>query len=376
MMSGAYLVSLFARLPYGTAIEYGIVPEHPDPISLIAALFLHVNGFHLLFNAALLWFFGRNVEAALGSAVFAACYLLGGLAANLAQIGAVLLFLPSQQDLPIVGASGAIAVVMGAFAALFPHARLGRSGVVSEDGAAPRTMPVSWMWGVWIAFQVYGVARSVLGLPQPVGVWGHAAGFAVGLGAASAFRYRHPRKRPEGGASTAQQPLDASKRLLPLLTLSLDPAEILSAAEALERQDFLEETKSGVLRALALSLEHRAPETAWQAYRWLEERHEEGEISPQKRLDAAQLLASAGNAEAAWMILKQIPRSAPPETAAQSLLAAARIFGSRMSDPSRAEDALRLIESRYAQTQTAAFVSVERERLKSLNITQNKGREL
>ena len=88
-------------------------------LTLITHMFLHGGWFHIIGNMWFLWVFGDNVEDAMGSARFIAFYLLSGLAAAAAQI----ISEPSAA-VPMVGASGAIGGVMGAYARLYPHARI------------------------------------------------------------------------------------------------------------------------------------------------------------------------------------------------------------------------------------------------------------
>lgn len=100
-------------------IRHGIVPDRLHSINLITSMFLHGGWLHVLGNMWFLWIYGRNVEDILGSGKFLMFYLLCGIVAGLVQV----LFNPYSR-VPTVGASGAIAGVMGAYLIKFPRARI------------------------------------------------------------------------------------------------------------------------------------------------------------------------------------------------------------------------------------------------------------
>ena len=99
--------------------QWGIVPDHLNPLSLFTSMFLHGGWMHILGNMLFLWVFGRNVEDLMGGARFLVFYLICGLAS--AVIHVVTNFFTS---VPTIGASGAIAGVMGAYLIKFPRARI------------------------------------------------------------------------------------------------------------------------------------------------------------------------------------------------------------------------------------------------------------
>jgi len=99
--------------------DWGIVPDNPHVISLFTSMFLHGNWLHVLGNMLFLWVFGRNVEDLIGGTRFLVFYLLCGLAAALVQV-LTNLYSPA----PTVGASGAIAGVMGAYLIKFPRSQI------------------------------------------------------------------------------------------------------------------------------------------------------------------------------------------------------------------------------------------------------------
>lgn len=132
--------------------------------ALFVSLFLHGGLFHLVTNMWVLWIFGNNVEEAWGHLRYAVFYLGGGIAASLAYVA-----LEADQAVPLVGASGAIAAVLGAYLALFPTRRI--LGLV---GFWPVPVPAALFLGLWFVGQFATQDANV--------AWqAHAAGFAVGF---------------------------------------------------------------------------------------------------------------------------------------------------------------------------------------------------
>ena len=142
-------------------------------LRLLTALFIHADWLHLAGNLLFLMIFGLPAERALGSWRFLALYLFGGAVANL--IGALTL---ASTNAPIVGSSGAVSAVVGAYLALFPRARLGLVlplGLFLEFVRIPAPVLI----GFWILLQVlFTFVGPTFGA---VVWWTHIAGFLVGI---------------------------------------------------------------------------------------------------------------------------------------------------------------------------------------------------
>ena len=104
-------------------MEYASVPSEivggNNFHTVITSMFLHGGWMHLLWNMLFLWIFADNIEATIGNFNFLLFYLLGGVAATLAHI-----YFNSQSSIPMVGASGAISAVLGAYIVMFPRSRV------------------------------------------------------------------------------------------------------------------------------------------------------------------------------------------------------------------------------------------------------------
>jgi membrane associated rhomboid family serine protease len=152
--------------------------------NLLTSMFLHGSWMHLLGNMWFLWLFGNNIEDSMTRPRFLAFYLLSGLAAAFAQV----LANPSS-EVPMVGASGAISGVMGAYLVLFPRVRV---FTVVPLGFFIQTMALpAWMMLIyWALLQVAGGVTSIGAEGGGVAFWAHLGGFLAGVVLVKAFERR------------------------------------------------------------------------------------------------------------------------------------------------------------------------------------------
>ncbi|WP_304619492.1 rhomboid family intramembrane serine protease [Paracoccus sediminilitoris] len=141
---------------------------------LLTHMFLHAGLMHLAGNMLFLWIFGDNLEEQMGRLRFLGFYLLAGLVAAGAQIAAAPL-----SDIPMVGASGAIAGVLGGYLLMFPRARVDIL-VIFVVFFKVFTLPACVMLGLWFALQMLG-GFTVDGSGGGVAYWAHAGGFLAGV---------------------------------------------------------------------------------------------------------------------------------------------------------------------------------------------------
>ncbi len=166
-----------------------VIPQGPVPfpiwLTLLTSLFLHEGPLHLAGNMLFLWIYGDNVEEGFGSLRYLIFYLGCGLAGTLAQVAT-----SPDSVIPTLGASGAIAGVMGAYIVWFPYHRVRVLfiRVVVE-------VPAVWVIGLWILIQVWRGFGSLgqLGDVGGVAYLAHVTGAALGV--AVAFLYRSRRRR-------------------------------------------------------------------------------------------------------------------------------------------------------------------------------------
>ena len=170
-----YQLSLQPRQLEAFFLQYGAVPAEITDFrnlpSILTSMFLHGGWGHLIGNMVFLLVFGDNIEDAMGHVSYLLFYLLCGIAAALTQI-----LLNPDSTIPMIGASGAISGVMGAYIVLFPHGKI-RALVFYMVMLVP-----AWiMIGVWFALQLFS-GFSTLGGPDVGGVafWAHVGGFVAG----------------------------------------------------------------------------------------------------------------------------------------------------------------------------------------------------
>src|SRR4029079_8587419 len=160
------------RLPHG-------VHALPWYEGVFTGMFMHASWEHILGNMLFLWIFGNNVEDALGHVPFLIWYLAAGVVAMGTQTVVTLAFAgPGAASVPNIGASGAIAGVLGAYFVLLPRAR-----VLTSIFFIIREIPAVWFLGIWFLLQVW---TGGLELEQPeagggVAFFAHIGGFAFGV---------------------------------------------------------------------------------------------------------------------------------------------------------------------------------------------------
>ncbi len=204
------LVFLFQVLagPAASSIVdlFGIVParmttQWQNPLvalTFVSSMYLHGGWAHLIGNMWYLWIFGDNVEDRMGRGRFFVFYTLCGLVAGVLQIVAA-----PRSTIPMIGASGAIAGVLGAYLLLYPRARV--------STLVPLFFFIRIVWlpaivvlGSWFAMQLLNGLASLSVVVQTGGVawWAHIGGFVAGMVLLPVFRRRGvqpPSRRPAGG---------------------------------------------------------------------------------------------------------------------------------------------------------------------------------
>ena len=151
----------------------------PGPVTYVTYAFLHADWLHLLGNMAFLWVFGDNIEDALGHfkylVFYLACAAFAAFAHALFNVGSAA---------PLIGASGAVAGVVGAYLMLHPRVKLW----ILFLGRIPLRLSALWVLGGWIAFQLFNVFAAAEG--DEVAWWAHIGGFIAGVGLVVVMRRR------------------------------------------------------------------------------------------------------------------------------------------------------------------------------------------
>ncbi len=154
-------------------------------LTVFTSMFVHGGFMHLIGNMLYLWIFGDNIEAAMGSFRFTVFYLLCGVGAALGQV-----LVDARSQIPMIGASGAISGVLGAYLLLYPRAEVETLVLLGYFVRLVR-LPALVVLGLWIILQLFSGLLS-LGAPATggVAVFAHVGGFAVGVVLVGVFKRR------------------------------------------------------------------------------------------------------------------------------------------------------------------------------------------
>jgi membrane associated rhomboid family serine protease len=181
-------VYMYGAIP---AVVFGHVQLPPEFMSLPAygtlfsSMFLHGGWMHLIGNMLYLWIFGNNIEDVMGHGKFIVFYLLCGVLAAMSHA-----LIDPTSEIPMVGASGAIAGVLGAYLLLFPRAQV---YVIIPLGFFSRGMyiPAVFVLGLWFLMQLFSGGMSFGHEGGGVAFFAHIGGFIAGMVLIGLFKHRH-----------------------------------------------------------------------------------------------------------------------------------------------------------------------------------------
>lgn len=184
-----YEMSLPHYLQNRFILHYALVPDRFHLTSLVTSMFLHGGWLHIIGNMWFLWVFGSHVEDLMGSAKFAIFYLACGVISAVVQ-----LFMTFGSPVPTLGASGAIAGVMGAFLLLYPRARV-VTLIFIIIFITTIELPAAVMLVYWFAIQLLSGLTSFGNINSTGGVawFAHVGGFLAGILLLKLFQNKRPR---------------------------------------------------------------------------------------------------------------------------------------------------------------------------------------
>ena len=172
--------------------KYGLIPAERKPVTFITYMFLHGGWFHLLGNLLLFYLAAPFIEDVWGRPLFGGFYLLGGIFAAVIYV-----LRTPESTIPMIGASGAIAAVMGAFLIRYWHVRIKFFYIFAFFVRGTFDAPAWVMLPLWFAMQVFYAALTDSLGPAATGVayWAHIGGFLFGVGVAFAIRHYQVEER-------------------------------------------------------------------------------------------------------------------------------------------------------------------------------------
>jgi membrane associated rhomboid family serine protease len=348
------LAERYAKLSAASLAEqYAFVPAHPKPLAYLTANFLHGGWLHLIGNMWFLWLAGFVLEDAWGRPLYTAVYLVAGAVAL--QFHA---WLNPGSIVPTLGASGAVAALMGAFLVSFPKMKIEMMWIIMFRRYTFKA-PAYALLPLWLLMEVlYG---TLFGSMSGTAHWAHVGGFLFGVVAALAIRYsglEHKMNQAiEEEVSWQNDPeiLQASEMVssgqldeaLPILKdyLARKPDSVDACSLLREihwRKNDIPLYLAYTERLCSLHLAGRQPQAAWQDY---EEFVQQGgvKLPAQTWLDLCRVPEAEGAFERALSEYQKLAAAYPSER--QSLMAqlgVARIYLKRLNRP---KDALRLYEA-------------------------------
>lgn len=167
----------------GTELSSGLYIV-PAEITVLTSMFMHGSFMHLAGNMLYLWIFGNNIEDSMGHFRFILFYLLCGTAAALTQAT-----IDPHSEIPMIGASGAVSGILGAYLLLYPHAKV---LVVIPIIIIIKTfrIPAMFVLGMWFIMQLISSSNTVSG-EGGTAWWAHIGGFVAGIILIPFFKHRH-----------------------------------------------------------------------------------------------------------------------------------------------------------------------------------------
>src|SRR6266478_6921961 len=171
-------------------MKWSVVPAQISAghqlITLLTAMFMHASWSHIIGNMVFLWAFGPQIEDAMGPGRYLGFYLVGGVVAMLAQVG-----LGPSSTVPNLGASGAIAAVMGAFLVTYPRDQI-RAVLIIFVFVRVTLIPAALLIGFWFLIQLFHAGSVAAVQTGGVAYLAHVGGFV--FGAATARLFEGPRR--------------------------------------------------------------------------------------------------------------------------------------------------------------------------------------
>ena len=154
--------------------------QQADWFTFLSSMFMHGGWMHIIGNMWFLWIFGDNVEDSMGPGRYLVFYVLSGIAAAAAQV-----FMDVGSFIPMVGASGAIGGVMGAYIVLYPRVHVHLFIIIFFRSIA---VPAILMLGYWVLMQFWGVYSSMGDAGGGTAFWAHIGGFVAGAALVLVFK--------------------------------------------------------------------------------------------------------------------------------------------------------------------------------------------
>jgi len=374
-------VFVLLELPYwaqgGEGVRpFAFVPGHPSLEALVRSMFSHGGLWHLGLNMLFLWLFGSLAEDVLGPLLFLAFYFGGQLGATFLDVAIAKAFAPAALMVPRVGASGAIAGILGLAAVCFSRVRVKVAYLfgffLMWRGGVARVQ--AWFFlGAWIALQLAGGLHSTwaeANTAQPVGgvaYWAHIGGFAAGIIGAYVLALPARIRRRDllsGMGYGAEEGSERYAGLTEVVRQSPHDAEAwLALARSKEAFGIPEQALEAYARAVRLFLEQREPERAARAYQAILRLDPAFALPPATQFDLAVGLGRAGEYQQALAALQRLLDAYPSSPEAEVALVRAGELAEKIGERAAA---LRYFEELLRRYPHSVWADHARWRIQSL----------
>jgi len=362
------------QVALGKAMPAGFVPGRPSLGDWLLSMFMHGSIFHLLGNMLFLWLFGTLAEDVLGPRLFLACYFAGNAGATILDWLMTAAASPVGLDVPRIGASGAIAGIMGLSAVCFLRTKV-RIGylvglllywkVGTFDVAAPVFLG---LWAGWEVLQ--GTVSSTAGAVGGVAHWAHVGGFLVGLGGAATLGLQKRIAREDlvsgrAGADESVGRFAEAGDLERFVRASPQDAEAWRALGlACEGIGRLTRAKEAYHTAVTLFLaQHRAREAA-EAYESLASYSDGRPIPPELHFDLACGMEELERFDKAYHMFRSAAAQRPgTQEAETALIRAGEIAFTRIHSGEHAGDCYQMLLEQFPYS---PYRALAQERLEQL----------
>lgn len=264
-----------------TVGKYAFTPAHPQPVYYLTANFLHAGWLHLIGNMWFLWLAGLILEDTWGRAVYLVFYLLAG--AFALQVHA---WVNPDSMVPTIGASGAVAALMGAFLVRFPKTKVQMvwmGSILRFYRARKFTAYAYWLLPIWLLMEVF--SGALFGQGSSVAHWAHVGGFVFGMCVAVGLRYSGLEQRTtdaveanttwqaDPGIAQAAESMeqgkldDALSALQSAISAKPDSLDAYSLLQQVYwRKNNLPAYQDAMIKVCQLQIKAQEPELAWQSY--------------------------------------------------------------------------------------------------------------
>jgi membrane associated rhomboid family serine protease len=367
----------------GIVDTLGFIPASPSPITWFVSLFFHADILHLAGNMLFLWLFGTVAEDVLGPLLFLAFYFGGGVAASLLDWVMSAAFGPGGLDVPRIGASGAIAGIIGLSAVCFMRTRvrvfylfayflLWRTGIWEA--------PIALFGGLWVFWEIYqglvstSLAAAMGSAGGGIAHWAHVGGFAAGVVGALMLGLRAKVARADLISGTASVEdtsgfFSQAGELERLVNQSPTDADSWYAlGQAQEMSGRLPRAAEAYGKALQLFLAQRQLPRAAEAYAAMKEYAKPASLPPEVLFDLACALEETGHEFEAYDIFRLAAVSQRGTALAEtSLIRAGELARNKLAEPMKAAEAFRALLADYP---FSTWAGLAREGLRALRLPE------